>query len=180
MSKESDLQGQIDRLVVRVGLIDGRGDPRTGFPAMSRKGDLEDVAQRVEGLDRGAKMEAQTSLELRGMIGELALRIGALERHFEALTAVASGVRKPLWQEEAQRPWLPGHEPPPPTCGTCRFNPGSAIVLGVSCETCKWFKPDGPYKPYRPLDFKESGICRAHPMVVAKMSDDTCGEHSPR
>lgn len=154
---------------------------------------------QIEALERGAKMEATEALDLKLLVGALERRVEALEN--AERTGCPSGyftvnggplrpclvtlmkryeIGNPKTATQVDQALNERMSDHPPTCGTCLFNPASAIVLRVSCETCKWFKPDGPYKPYRPLDFKESGICRAHPMVVAKMSDDTCGEHSPR
>jgi hypothetical protein len=119
---------------------------------------------RIESLERGAKIEAQTSLELRGMIGEVVKRVEALEKSSRGdfIGWLRSARIHHLNAATDSPPWLPGHEPPPPTCGTCR-----------------WWFVDDPLMPYK-ITNGHRGNCIAHPNTVQKMAGETCGEHSPR
>lgn len=75
--------------------------------------------------------------------------------------------------EKRSKAWLPGHEPPPPTCGTCRWYSGSAVGVETKEGWCHRYPPiHGGFD----LAVKETDRA-TFPFVGYR---DTCGEHSPR
>lgn len=183
MSQESDLQGQIDRVWRNLCEVSQNQTIANG-----------DLCKRMEALERGAKMEAQTSLELRSMIGELADRIDHLE---EAKGRAADGLmgheRRISALENAERTGCPSGYftvnggPLRPCLVTLmkRYKigkPKTATQVDQdlnermsaphpTCVTCRWFKEDSRIAVV--------GSCVAHPNEVRKHRCDTCGEHSP-
>jgi len=140
---------------------------------VSLQGQVDEARRRVDGLDRGAKMEARDRSEIGRSVGELIQRIDELEARDSRRQGLADCVGRLVGRIEAlEKRGVAARVNPTVDEYLAHVSKKKFDLDNPTCGTCRFYSA-GPTE-------KHLGDCRRNPWTYEKFCHNWCGEHTPR